>query len=144
MLTHLNGEAIVWQGDEYTDTAPIGALALLGALGRALQDFDPQPYHDGPGCQLERPAQSYQSATGEVELLLVFPSIADRVAGATALLKGPPYGDPGSSRDRSEPLDAKAAWLSRDNVMVLVRDYAGPTGQVVLQLLEELSATAAQ
>lgn len=69
----LNGEAIVWQGDEYTDAAPIGALPLLGALGRALQDFDPQPYHDGPGCQLERPAQSYQSATGGVELLFVFP-----------------------------------------------------------------------
>lgn len=60
------------------------------------------------------------------------------------MLNGPSYGDPGSSCDRSEPLDAKAAWLSRDNVMVLVRDYAGPTGQVVRQILEDLSLTPAQ
>jgi hypothetical protein len=72
----LNGGAIVWQGDGYTDAAPIGAQLLLGELGQAFSDFDPQPYHDESGCQLPPPAQSYRSLTGDVQLVLVFRTTA--------------------------------------------------------------------
>lgn len=137
----LNGEAIIWHGDSYTDTAPIGALPLLGELGQTFSDFDPQPYHYESGCQLPPPAQSYRSLTGDVQLILVFSSTADQVAQADAVTSVPD-GDLVAGCDRRQPQDGTAAWFSHENVMVLVR--AGSTGPAVSQLLEELSAAAAQ
>jgi hypothetical protein len=138
-LYAIRTEAVVWQGDAFTATGPISVMPLLTDLGNRIGDFDPQPYHDQPSCLLPRPTQAYRS-TGKVGLVFVFRSTDERVAGATALLNGPPYGDIGSGCDKRPPLDGKAGWISVDNVIIRVDRVNGAVGDAVRSVLAELTA----
>jgi hypothetical protein len=132
-------QAVVWHGDGYTDSEPITAQPLLQRLGRTVRDFNPQPYHDQPTCLVPRPAQAYRSDTGKLQFVFVFASTADRVAGATSLLIGPPYSDAGSGCDKRPPLDGNSGWISVANVIVCVSDVDGPVGAKVRRMLYDLS-----
>jgi hypothetical protein len=134
----LAADEIVWQGDDLTDTEPIPIGLLLVTLVPTV-GFDPLPFHEGPACHLPRPAQTYVSPFSDVPLLFAFASSDERVAQTTAVLNGPPYGDLANDCARREPLDGLAGWISRDNVLLRVSDYAGPPGDAVRLLLDELS-----
>ncbi len=61
---------------------------------------------------------------------------------ATAVLNGPPYGDPASGCAMLEPLDGTGGWVGEANVLLRVRDVAGPSGEAVRQILEDLGGPA--
>lgn len=137
----LDADEIVWQGDELTDTGPIPIGRLLITLASAV-DFNPTPFHEGTACRLQRPAQTYVSPYGDVELLFAFRSADERVAQTTEVLNGPPFGDLANDCARRPPLDGHAGWISRDNVLLRVPDYGGPGGDAVRRILDELSLAA--
>lgn len=141
-LYGITADTVVWSGDEYTAAGPIGVMPLLSRLGQQFDKFDPQPYHDQPGCQLPRPAQGYRSASGPIQMMFIFPSTADRFAQATAVLNGPPYGDVANGCDMREPLDGRAGWISSDNVLIRVRNYSGPAADTVRATIDVLAGRA--
>jgi hypothetical protein len=134
-LYEIRADAVVWRGDAYTVAEPIPAMELLQQLRYEVPSFDPQPYHDQPACLLPRPAQSYRSEAGKIQFVFVFPTTAERVAGATSLLLGPPYADIGSGCDKRPPLDGHAGWISVENVIVRVDDVNGRVGDKVRKIL---------
>jgi hypothetical protein len=134
-LYAIRAEAVVWRGDEFTVTEPIPAMQLLLELRGKMPAFYPQPYHDQPACLLPRPAQAYRSVAGKIQFVFVFPTTDERVAGATSLLLGPPYGDIGSGCDKRPPLDGQSGWISVENVIVRVDEVNGATGDKVRKIL---------
>jgi hypothetical protein len=140
--TRINAEAVVWEGDDRTRSDPIKVALLLSRLAESVTDFHPLPYHDLPGCGLARPAQEWVSATGNVPMAFIFTSADERFAMATAVLNGPPYGDPASGCAMLEPLDGTDGWVGQANVLLRVRDLAGPPGEEVRQILENLDGLA--
>lgn len=141
--TRINAEAVVWEGDDLTRSDPIKVAPLLSRLAESVTDFHPLPYHDLPECRLVRPAQEWVSPTGNVPMAFIFNSPDERFALATAVLNGPPYGDPASGCASLEPLDGTDGWISQANVLLRVRDVAGPSGGAVRQILEDLEGPPA-
>ena len=133
----LRAEQVLWQGDGLTSAEPIAVGPLLSAIGDFVY-FDPQPFHARPGCQ-SVPPQSYAVDYGEVRVVAIFATTADRLAQEAAI-------EQLAGADRSPgcaklPLsDDSTRWLSVANVMVRLTDYGGGAAPVVRDLLEALSA----
>jgi len=139
----MSSHDVLWQGDAFTDTEPIAVGPLISSLAAAMW-FEPLPFHEGPTCRLARPAQTYSTLYGDIQMILIFPTTEDRVAKATSVLNAPPFDGGSSSCASLPPLDGRSGWLSRDNVMIRVVDYDGESGSTVRDLLEELSRSASQ
>jgi len=133
---------VVWQGDAYTDTAPIAVGPLISVISSAMW-FDPIPYQAHPSCHLTRPAQSYTTTYGNVEMMFVFASTGDRKAHAQEAIASRSGDQVDSGCAPVPPLTGLSGWIIRDNVLIRVVDAAGEPGQTIRSLLDQLSAAAA-
>jgi hypothetical protein len=136
-------DQVVWQGDAYTDTAPIAVGPLISVISSTMW-FDPIPYQARPSCHVTRPAQSYTTYSyGDVEMVFVFPTTGDREAHGAETIASRPDDQTGSRCAPVPPLTGSSGWISQDNVLIRVIDAAGEPGRTILSLLEQLSAAAA-
>jgi hypothetical protein len=133
---------VVWQGDAYTDTAPIAVGPLISVISSTMW-FDPIPYQAHPSCHLTRPAQSYTTTYGNVQMMFVFASTDDRRAHGTEAIDSRSDDQTGSGCAPVPPLAGASGWISQDNVLIRVIDAAGQPGQTIRSLLAQLSADAA-
>ena len=138
----LAADHVVWQGDAYTDTAPIAVGPLISAISSSMW-FDPIPYQARPNCHVTRPAQSYTTTYGNVQMMFVFASTGDRQAHGEETIDSRPGDQTGSGCAPVPPLEGSSGWISRDNVLIRVVDSAGEPGQTIRNLLDQLSADAA-
>jgi hypothetical protein len=138
----LTADRVLWQGDEYTSTSPIAVGPLISAIA-AMMWFDPIPFHPRPSCQLTRPAQSYTTTYGNVEMMFAFASTEDRVAQGADAIESRSDDQSVSGCARVPPLEGSSGWISQDNVLIRVVDATGVPGRTIQNLLAELSSEAA-
>ncbi len=138
----LTADSVLWQGDEYTSTSPIAVEPLISTIA-AMMWFDPIPFHARPSCQLTRPAQSYTTTYGNVEMMFAFASTADRVAQGADVIESRSDDQSVSGCARVPPLEGRSGWISQDNVLIRVVDAAGEPGRTIQGLLAQLSSEAA-
>jgi hypothetical protein len=139
---HLTADSVLWQGDEYTSTSPIAVGPLISTIA-AMMWFDPIPFHPRPSCQLSRPAQSYTTTYGDVEMMFAFASTEDRVAHGADAIESRPDDQSVNGCARVPPLEGRSGWINQDNVLIRVVDAAGVPGQTIQDLLVQLSSEAA-
>lgn len=114
---------VAWRGDLFTRAGPVQPGPLLGALKFAFPELRAEPFQDLARCPVEWPPQTYRSTTGGPRMIVIFPSVADRLALERAIRTNwpQPASYPGAQcldqfMDRGVP----AGWISEDNVMVWV------------------------
>jgi len=138
----LTADSVLWQGDKYTSTSPIPVGPLISTIA-AMMWFEPIPFHPRPSCQLTRPAQSYTTTYGNVEMMFVFASTADRVAHGAEVVDSRADDQSVSGCARVPPLEGRSGWISQDNVLIRVVDATGEPGRTIKDLLGQLSSEAA-
>ena len=114
---------VAWRGDLFTRAGPIQPGPLLGAMKFAFPELRAEPFRDLARCPVAWPPQTYRSTTGGPRMIVVFPSVEDRLALERAIRTNwpQPASYPGAQcldqfMDRGKP----AGWISEDNVMVWV------------------------
>ena len=118
---------VAWHGDLFTRASPVQPGPLLGALKFAFPELRAEPFRDLARCPVEWPPQTYRSITGGPRMIVVFPSVDDRLALETAIRTNwpQPASYPGAQcLDQFMDQGRPAGWISEDNVMVWVSQDA--------------------
>jgi hypothetical protein len=134
----LRDDEVLWRGDNLTNAEPIHVISLLNAID-GITIFNPVPFHPKLGCLTLTPAQTYTVDFGEIQLVAVFPTTAARRAAEAALAAAKPAPSPSAGCSELPAVNGTTTWVTQDNVMVRVVDFAGHAAQRVRDLLRQLS-----
>jgi len=137
----VHGAEILWHGDDLTAASPLPVDTVLNAI-EGVVFFDPVPFHPRLGCPAVTPAQTYTVDYGEVQLVAVFPTTADRRSHQAELTRASAAASPTAGCTALPFVNGSTTWVTQDNVMVRVIDYGGQASQMVRDLLRQLSQGA--
>lgn len=135
---------VVWRGDFHTETGPIGAQPMLSALSYAFPGLRAEPFRDFARCRVAWPPQTYRSPIEGPRMVLVFPSVEDRMWAEANIIAGwprPTDDDAGQCVDHFMALHQQASWMSEANVMIWAADDATTRALVDAALVDALAGS---